>query len=95
MPYYKVLNSKLLSGGIYGSKPLQYIIGKWVRDPNSITNEPLRGGLFVLNNKRSATILTKKRPTAVVYLCKIGRKLRETSYLTKTDRVMLIRRVKV
>lgn len=90
MIYYKVLNSQLKSGGVYGSKPVQYIINEWVKDPGKITKEPLRGGLFVLNKPSDAKVLLKKRPNAVVYRCVIGRVLRKTRYLTKTDRIKLV-----
>jgi len=88
--HYKVLHADLTSGGIFGSKKLQYKIGHWVKDPNPITNEELKGGLFVLNRLSDAEWIVRKRPTSKIFKCKIGKKIRETRYLTKTDKVLLI-----
>ena len=88
--HYKVLDNNLCSGGVFGSKRLQYRVGHWVYDPRPLTKEPLRGGLFVLNKPSDAKTLTKKRPTARVFSCKIGETLRKTGYLTKTNKILLI-----
>ena len=92
--FFKVLHPDLTSGGVFNSKPVQYKLRRWVADPRPLTDEPLRGGLFVLNKLSSVRVLTKKRPKARVFRCRIGKVIRRTRYLTKTDRVKLTSEVK-
>lgn len=93
--YFKILDKNLHSGGIAGSKCLEYKLNEWVENPGLITNEPLRGGLFVLNDLKDINRIIKKRPNARIFICEIGDILRETRYLTKTNRIKLLKELKI
>lgn len=99
MIYYKVLTNDLKSVGLLGASQIQYKIGEWVYPLEPLSAHPRKGGgLWTVRRRSDAFrvvkyLMEKYQKAARVFECIIGEILYESSYRTKTDKVMLIREI--
>lgn len=95
MQYFKVLRQDLTSIGLLGAVPLQYVIGKWIKPREPLSNHPYKGGglwvLWKLSDARRVKkyVLKKHGLRARIFNCDIGKILYKTSYRAKTSKVRL------
>lgn len=98
--YYKAVTLNLRSLGLRRVKPIQYRLEKWVFPRESPQQgEFTPGGLWVGKNKSFVNWLRrymkeKYQRRVLIYECKVGETLFETTTRIKTTKVKLIRLVR-